>query len=300
MPLSRSQLGTLFVLVSAIGFGTSGTIQALAPAQATPYVIVGVRTLVGSVCLFLWCLYKNKLPQSIKAIPFGWVFLSAFFLMVATLSFFLGVSQIGVAAGSLISTGMTPVWTAIIALIVYKKIPKAEWYFATILAVVGVVMINGIGEIPREKILYFHFLLINGLAYACYICVTPKLIKNLDPEVATMLVIAVVAICFLPVYFLFPSGWILGSVRGISVALALGIFTAGIAYTFLATGLKYTTPAMAATVGLAEPVVAALLGIFLLQEYASPRSLCGIALVFFALVILVFADNRRMRINKAT
>lgn len=39
-PKYKQFLGTILVLLSALGFGTSGTIQAIAPVGATPYVIV--------------------------------------------------------------------------------------------------------------------------------------------------------------------------------------------------------------------------------------------------------------------
>ena len=291
--MQDSLRGPVFVLLSALCFSLSGTLQALAPEGATPFVVAAVRTLVGSSFLFAWCLWKRRLPGRWGDVPWRWVFACAAWLLTATLSFFFGTAEIGVAAGTVIANGMTPVWAAVFALLLYRKRPHWEWYVATALAVLGVFHINGIGEIPRDKVIYLHLLILNGFAFAGYMTTTPKLVRHLQPDVATMLVMAVVAVMLLPAYFLFPSGWIVSSLNGAFVAVSLGIVTAGLAYTFLASGLRFTSPVVASTLSLAEPMSAAALGIFLLGEPATVRSYGGILLIFFALSLLTYADHRR-------
>ena len=89
--------GPVFVLLSALCFSLSGTLQALAPEGATPFVVAAVRTLVGSSFLFAWCLWKRRLPGRWGDVPWRWVFACAAWLLTATLSFFFGAAEIGVA-----------------------------------------------------------------------------------------------------------------------------------------------------------------------------------------------------------
>ena len=285
--------GPVFVLLSALCFSLSGTLQALAPEGATPFVVAAVRTLLGSAFLFAWCAWKKKLPRHFSDIPWRWVVLCAAWLLTATLSFFFGTREIGVAAGTVIANGMTPVWAAVFALVLYRRLPHLEWYLATLIAVLGVFHINGIGEIPREKVVFLHLLILNGFAFAGYMTTTPKLLKKLEPDVATMLVMAVVAAALLPMYFIFPSGWIVTSLSGAFVAASLGIVTAGLAYTFLASGLRFTSPVVAATLSLAEPMAAAALGVFFLGEPATLRTFTGVMMIFAALLLLAYFDHRR-------
>lgn len=63
----------------------------------------------------------------------------------------------------------------------------------------------------------------------------------------------------------FPCAWIL-SVRGITVALGLGILTTALAYCLVMAGLKNCDTAKAATLSLGEPLGAAVLGFAVLHE----------------------------------
>ena len=53
--MSNTLKGSLLVLLSALCFSISGTLQAIAPDEATPFVITEARMLVGSLFLFIWC-----------------------------------------------------------------------------------------------------------------------------------------------------------------------------------------------------------------------------------------------------
>ena len=62
-PKYKQFLGTILVLLSALGFGTSGTIQAIAPVGATPYVIVAGRATAGAILLLTWCIVRKRFPK---------------------------------------------------------------------------------------------------------------------------------------------------------------------------------------------------------------------------------------------
>lgn len=51
--MSQTSLkGPLLVLAGSLCFSTSGFLQAVALDQATPYVVAGMRMLIGAVALF--------------------------------------------------------------------------------------------------------------------------------------------------------------------------------------------------------------------------------------------------------
>ena len=54
--------GPILILLSALCFSVTVTLQALAPAGATPWVIAEVRMVTSAVFLFLWCAATGKLP----------------------------------------------------------------------------------------------------------------------------------------------------------------------------------------------------------------------------------------------
>ena len=73
---------------------------------------------------------------------------------------------------------------------------------------------------------------------------------------------------------------------GILVIFHLGVITAALSYTLFARGLQLVPVATAATLTLAEPLTAGLLGVFFLHEPLTTLALFGILLIFTGLVVL--------------
>lgn len=289
--MSNTIKGSILVLLSALCFSISGTLQAIAPEEATPFVITEARMLVGSFFLFLWCLTTKKIPHSLSLLPVKELLFCAFCLLIGQLCFFTGMYYIGVSAGAIISIGSAPLWAAVIAKIVFKKSPHWDWYVATVMAIAGIACINGL-QLNVDRMFYIFLLLMDGLTYAAYITASPKLIKSIGAEAALMFVLSLIAVALLPVLFIFPIAWTI-TPRGIFVCLGLGIFTAGFAFTLLSAGTRYISPSVASTLCLAEPMGAACWGIFLLNEDSSFITLSGIALIFTSIVILLIGENSR-------
>jgi DME family drug/metabolite transporter len=77
------------------------------------------------------------------------------------------------------------------------------------------------------------------------------------------------------------SGW------GLVVALYLGVVTTAGGYLLFARGLRTTPATTATTLTLAEPAVAAALGVVVLGEALGGVALVGVALVGASLAVLV-------------
>src|SRR5690348_5094999 len=80
---------------------------------------------------------------------------------------------------------------------------------------------------------------------------------------------------------------------GIAVALWLGLATIAIAYTLFTWGLQRLTAATAATLTLAEPITATLLGLVVLGEHLDTASIVGIAMLTVGHVVLAWGSCRR-------
>lgn len=289
--MSKTSKGFLLVLISALCFSISGTLQAIAPEEATPFIITEARMLVGAVFLVIWCYFTKKIPTNFKKVPIKTLLFCAICLLIGQLCFFTGMFYIGVSAGAIISIGSAPLWAAVIGKIFYKQSPHWDWYVATFLAIAGISCINGL-TLDVDRLFFIALLLLDGLTYAAYISVSPKLIKNIGAEASIMLVLSMIALLLLPVIFIFPVQWTL-TPRGIFVCLGLGIFTAGLAFTLLTAGTRYISPSVASTLCLAEPLGAACWGIFLLNEDSSFIRLLGISLIFLSIVVLLIGEKSR-------
>lgn len=278
--------GILLVLLSSAFFSVSGTLQALAPEGATPFVITEIRMIVGGFFLFCWCAVTGRLPKNLKTLPWKELLICALMLLIGQLCFFTGMFYIGVAAGAVISIGSAPVFAAILGKIFLKKSPQAIWYPATAMAIVGIVCINGFG-IELNRMMLIGLLLMDGFTYSIYIMMSKKLTTDLDTDTAVMIILLIIAAMLSPVLYYFPVSWAWSSTNGILVSLGIGILTAGCAFTFLTAGSRLISPSVAATLCLTEPMAAVCWGIFLLHENADFLTLTGIALILVSVVLLV-------------
>ena len=80
--------------------------------------------------------------------------------------------------------------------------------------------------------------------------------------------------------------------RGSVAALHLGVFATAVAYLLFSRGLAKISVADAVTLTLAEPLTAAVLGIFILGEKLNPQALVGLLLLLAGILILSINFNR--------
>jgi len=93
------------------------------------------------------------------------------------------------------------------------------------------------------------------------------------------------AIVLAPVLAATSPGWVLSG-RGLAVTAYLGLVTTAAAYLLYGRGLRTVTAPVAVTLGLAEPVVAAVLGVLVPGERLTGPALAGLVLVGVAIAIL--------------
>ena len=280
--------GPLFLLFSCLLFSVTGTLQQLAPEGHTPVVITEVRMLFGSLTILLWCLWTHRLPSNWSAVPWKPMLIAVASVLLYQLLFFYSVEEVGVAVGSVVAIATTPLWAAVVAFIFFKKTPTRFWLFATALAIVGVFLINAGGAFQSQSIDWRLLLPIAaGLCYGVEIIAVGKVVEKINPETTMLLETGLVAVLLLPVIFFFPTEWIFTS-HGILVSFGLGVVTAGIAYPCFTYGIKYTSPVVASTLALTEPLMAAVLGIFFLNETMTISMAFGILSLVGSVIVLIF------------
>lgn len=286
----RNLIGPLFLLVSCLLFSVTGTLQQLAPEGHTPVVITEVRMLLGSLTILAWCLLNHRLPSNWSAVPWKPMLIAVASVLLYQLLFFYSVAEVGVAVGSVVAIVTTPLWAAVVAFLLFKKKPSKFWVFATVLAIAGVFLINFGGGLQAQSVDWKLLLPVAaGLCYGVEIIAVGKVVEKLNPETTMLLEMGLVAVLLLPVTFFFPTKWIF-TTGGILVSLGLGVVTAGIAYPCFTYGIKYTSPVVASTLALTEPLMAAALGIFFLHENLSISMGLGMLSLMASVIVLIFEE----------
>jgi len=280
----KKQKGALLILVAAMLWGTTGTSQALAPQGATPLAIGAVRLAFGGMALLSFAFFKGSF-KGLSGWPI-WTTLTAAVSMAAYQPFFFaGVLKTGVAVGTIVAIGSSPVFAGILGYLVRGEKPGGKWFIATGLAILGNILLLFSENELSLNIIGIGMALCAGLAYAMYTLASKKLLENYPTETVVAVVFTLSAILLFPLLITSDLSWLM-NYRGLGVALHLGILTIAVAYSLFVRGLVKISVAEAVTLTLAEPLTAAMLGIFLLGEKLNSLSKIGIFLLLTGIILL--------------
>jgi len=279
------------VLLGAAAWGSTGTAAHFAPAAAAATSIGAARIVLGGAILLAMAAGRGHRAELRALLAVGGsARLSLALAVIAVggyqLCFFAAVKLTGVAVGTVLAIGSAPVFTGMISRLTGGPALTIRWLTATAAAIAGCgVLITG-GQAAGVHLGGVGLALLAGLCYAVYAVTAARLISGGTSETTVMGVLfGGAAILLAPVLAGTSPGWLLSG-RGLAVTAYLGLVTTAAAYLLYGRGLR-TIPAPAAvTLGLAEPMVATLLGVVVLGERLTGPAVAGLALVGLAIAIL--------------
>lgn len=276
--------GYWLIFVAACLWGTNGTAQALAPAGAQPVVIGALRITFGGLALLLIALASGALREK-KPWPF-WPTLAAALSMAAyQLFFFSGVARTGVAVGTIVGIGSTPILAGPIGYLVRGEKPGRRWLAATTLGLLGCSLLILAGKDIQIDLLGIFLATCAGGAYAVFTTASKGLLEEHPSEAVMAVAFCLGAIFLLPLLFTANLDWALQP-AGLVLVFHLAVISAALGYTLYARGLRRVAVATAATLTLGEPLTAGLLGFIFLHEPLTLTAAGGILLIFAGLIVL--------------
>ncbi|WP_460772215.1 DMT family transporter [Microbacterium sp. GXF7504] len=295
-------LPVLAVVAAAVLFGTTGTSQALGPADTSPLGVGAMRLVIGGTGLALLGFALARRRRAASAAPPPRLDRRAFLLMATTgvclavyqPLFFLGTARNGVAVGTVIALGSAPVLAGVIEWALTRHVPRAAWFGATALATAGVALLafgGGDAGAGGTDPLGLLGSVGAGASFAVFANAQRRLMDaGWDPFTVAGAMGLGSALCSLAMLPFADLSW-LAEPSGIVMALWLGLATISVAYTLFTWGLERLRAATAATLTLAEPLTASLLGILLLGELLSPAAVAGLVVLGAGLVLLAWGSR---------
>ncbi|CCH30568.1 EamA family transporter [Actinosynnema sp. NPDC047251] len=269
---TRLAQGPLPILAACFLWGTTGTVSSLAPSSAPASAVGAAGLVIGGLLLFLTA---RGTRDVLRTADRRLLLLGAVTVAGYALAFYPAVARTGVAVATTVALATAPIVLGI------KTRP-----LVTLTAVTGcAVLVLGGGD-AHVDLVGVALALVAGLSYAAYSVICAHLIALGHPSRAVVgTVFGGASVITLPVLLLLGVSW-LGTYGGWAVVLHLSVFTTFVAYLLFGHGLRHTTAASATTLTLAEPAVAAVLGVLVLHERLPLVSWCGMALLGVALLTL--------------
>jgi len=278
---AQQRRSVLEVLGAAVLFGTTGTTASFAPPGASSVSIGSARLVIGGAGLIITLpLLGGSRRSAISLWRNRWGFVAGVMTALYQIAFFAGVSLAGVAMATLVTIGSGPIFVGLLSWLLLRERPTGSWWFSTAVCLAGLVLLTFDGSRqPGVEAGGLLLALASGFGYAVY-TVAAKRLMNAGahaPEVMAS-AFSLGGLILLPVLLTSGAAWI-ASAQGLAVALWLGIATTTIAYFLFGRGLRVLPAGPTATLVLAEPLIATLLGVFILGEQLGLAGWAGGALV---------------------
>lgn len=288
----RSLVSVIAVLVSGTLLGTAGTAVALAPAEASTTSLGVARVGIGGLILLLLLpLFGGSVRNLSNVLKRGGVWVMALSTAAFQPLFFGATEKTGVALSTVLTIGTMPLFTGLIGRVLFKAPLTRIWFIATSLAVIGL-LLRSWEQLENTDALGIVMALGAGLATGCYVNGAKfELNRGGHPVELPAVAYTLSALLLLPLLVGDSLAWMTTS-SGILTAIYLGAISMALANTLQVVGLKRLSPAPTATLLLADPLTATILGIWVLDESITLIATIGLALVAIGLVMQGFAERR--------
>ena len=284
--------GAADIVLAAALWGTTGTVRGL--VHAAPAAVGAARLLIGGAFLFALAVRSGGLRPLLASGRRTRLLLLGGIVLVSVyqVAFFSSVARTGVATGTVVAIGSGPVFAGLLSAVLRLGTPGRRWLLSTAGAVAGCTALTVGGRSAGVEPVGIALALLSGFGYAAYATLTSALITRGENDRAVVGVLfGGAGVLLLPVLAVEGAGWLFTG-GGAPAALYLGLITTGVGYVLYGRGLRTTPVATATTLTLAEPAVAAVLGLFVLAEHLGTTALAGLALLVVSLLILALPSRR--------
>lgn len=198
--------------------------------------------------------------------------------------FFAGIDRAGVAVGTVVGIGTSPIAGGLLGRFVRDERLGRRWWSATALGLLGAGLL-ATGDSGGDDVALGLVLACGaGVAYAVYVAASARLLDDHDPTDVAAAVLGLAGVVLLPVAVAVDPGWLAGG-GGLALAAWLGVVTVAVAYPLLARGLDVVGVGATATLTLAEPATAAVLGLAVLGEDLPAAGWLGLVVLLAGLLV---------------
>lgn len=285
----KGVLGDILIIIAGLFWGSMGIfVRHLNDLGFTSIQVACLRLTMAGLLFAIVLLIKEPKGFKIKVkdIPL-FLALGLVSILFFTCCYFTAIRLMTMSTAAILLY-TSPIWVMILAIIFLKEKITPQKVIALILAFMGCVLVSGFGgKVTAVGILVG---LGSGLGYGLYSIFGTVALKKYSPFTVT---------CY--TFLIAGAGSILvanpidladkiskadSKIGLFGFVLLTSVVTAVIPFLLYTLGLNRTTAGKAAVLATVEPAAATLFGFFVMKEKVGPVAICGIALVFLAIIVL--------------
>ena len=285
----KSVLGDILIIIAGLFWGSMGIfVRHLNDLGFTSIQVACLRLTMAGVIFALILLIKDPKGFKIKPkdIPL-FLALGIVSILFFTCCYFTAIRLMTMSTAAILLY-TSPIWVMILAIIFLKEKITLQKIVALILAFIGCILVSGFGG--KISVIGILVGLGSGLGYGLYSIFGTFALRKYSPFTVTtytFLIAGLGSIFVANPVDLADKISKTDSIPGLlGFVLLTSVVTAVIPFLLYTLGLSKTTAGKAAVLATVEPAAATLFGFFVMGETIGPVAICGIVLVFAAIIVL--------------
>lgn len=281
----KKALSAAMILAAATGWGLIGVFSRPLDARGlSPIQITFTRSLITAALMGLFLLIKDRSLLKVRLRDF-WMFLGSGLLSIVffNVCYFLTIERTTLAAASVLLY-TAPCFVMLMSAAFFGEKITAQKIIALVPAFAGCALASGFtgGRIGAFALMTG---IGSGLGYALYSIFGKAALRKYSQFTIIFYTFAVASLGLLPFSGLPHIASVIAG-GGAPAALGLGVFSTFLPFVLYTGGLANIDAGKASVLAFAEPMVAAVAGIFIFHESLTVKNAAGIILIFAAIVLL--------------
>ncbi len=293
----RRPSGLLLICLAGIAWGTIGPAVQLAHRASglSPSLLGSYRAAAAALALLVAALVAGRLRECWvlgRASP-GRAVAVGSLTAVFQFFFFLAVVWAGVSVGTVVALGLAPVLLLVLKSIRSRALPRPGALATVAVALAGLCLVSLAGaevSTAPHPVLGILAALVSGTGFALAADAAVPMARVLDPFALTVITMVLAAACLVPAGLMLA--WVNAEPLGTTDAgswwlvIYLGVVAMALAYGLFYAGLRTTSSANAVVATLLEPATAVLIAVLFLGDEPTVASTTGFLMIIAAIATL--------------
>ena len=290
----KNFLGDILIIIAGLFWGSMGIfVRHLNDLGFTSIQVACLRLTMAGIIFALILLIKEPKGFKIKLkdIPL-FLALGLVSILFFTCCYFTAIRLMTMSTAAILLY-TSPIWVMVLAIIFLKEKITIRKVIALILAFIGCVMVSGFGgKVSAIGILVG---LGSGLGYGLYSIFGTFALRKYSPFTVTTYTFLIAGLGSILVANPMDLADKISKTENkpglLGFVLLTSVVTAVIPFLLYTLGLNRTTAGKAAVLATVEPAAATLFGFFVMGEKVGIIAICGIIMVFLAIIVLSIREK---------
>lgn len=290
----KNFLGDILIIIAGLFWGSMGIfVRHLNGLGFTSIQVACLRLTTAGVIFALILLIKDPKGFKIKPkdIPL-FLALGLVSILFFTCCYFTAIRLMTMSTAAILLY-TSPIWVMVLAIIFLKEKITPQKVIALILAFIGCVLVSGFGgKVSAIGILVG---LGSGLGYGLYSIFGTFALRKYSPFTVTTYTFLIAGLGSILVANPMDLADKIAKTESkpglLGFVLLTSVVTAVIPFLLYTLGLNRTTAGKAAVLATVEPAAATLFGFFVMGEKIGIIAICGILMVFLAIIVLSIREK---------